>query len=163
MVKWQTDWPLLASSRGSNSTQIIALATIIASLVPLAPVSAQASVASSRSAETAKSGRHCDAQADCSGLSINETRALFANDADADTADSAFTSRRFVTVNVARASQRYLLALTGETFGTLGPHYHANFSLKLGSLSVNMDSDNAFPEHDPMASADFVLSVHRKF
>lgn len=88
---------------------------------------------------------------------------FFSKKAHVDTADSEFTSKRFVTVNIALASQRYLLALTGEALGTSGPDRHADISLNIGNITLNMDSDNVFPEHDPMASADLVLSVHRKF
>jgi hypothetical protein len=163
VFRWQAYRRIIATSACINGTQIIPLATLILSLIPLAPVSAQVSVARSRIVEKSKSGHRCDGHADCSGLAINKTRALFRMMRMADTADSEFTSRKFVTVNIALASQRYLLALTGEALGTSGSPKHTDISLNFGSLTLNMDSDNAFPEHDPMASADLVLSVHRKF
>ena len=39
----------------------------------------------------------------------------------------------------------------------------ASFSRKLGTLIFDMDTDNAFPGHDAMATADVVFSLHRKF
>ena len=156
------DRRIIVSSACGNGTGIIALATFIVSLVPLAPVYAQVSVASARIADTSKSTRRCDAHTNCSSLSI-ETRALFTDNPDADTADSDVTSKKYVAVNISRVSQRDLIALPRKGPEVLAPFGLTDASFKFGNLTVNMDSDNAFPEHNPMASADLVLSVHRKF
>ncbi len=69
-----------------NGKKVLAVATFVATFVPLAPVYAQVSVPRSQIADTSKSARRCDVHADCSGLSIDDIRASFTDDADADMA-----------------------------------------------------------------------------
>ncbi len=163
VVNWAKSRRIVSRPACGNGKKVLAVATFVATFVPLAPVYAQVSVPRSQIADTSKSARRCDVLADCSGLSIDDIRALFTDDADADMAYFEIASRRFAAVNIRPGSQRERLAPSGTALKTLGPFGLADASLKLGSLTVNMDCDNPFPQSDPMASADLVISLHRRF
>ena len=78
-------------------------------------------------------------------------------------ARDAAASVKSASVNDSHALPSDLLFLKAGPAEAAEAARFTSFSRKVGTLIFDMDTDNAFPGHDAMATADLVFSLHRKF
>lgn len=77
---------------------------------------------------------------------------------------SGVTARvKLANANDIRVLPGDLLFLNRVQIAASNPQGVAGFSRKLGIFVLDMEPDKPFPDHDVMATADIVVSLHRRF